>query len=73
LQDTNFSTGKKKIKYESTIFADVLEQTIKLFEKTTEVSSGVSFGLSRSSTMQSCKNSVSQTQERTVWLERKGV
>ncbi len=55
LLDASFSTGKKKIHYESMILADESDQTIKMFEKTTEISSGVSFGMSGSSTMQSGK------------------
>lgn len=53
LLDASFSTGKKKIHYESLILADESEETIKMFEKTTEISIGVSFGMSGSSTMQS--------------------
>jgi hypothetical protein len=53
LLDASFSTGKKKIHYESMILADESEQTIKMFEKTTEISSGVSFGMSGESTFQS--------------------
>ena len=53
LLDASFSTGKKKIHYESMILADESEQTINMFEKTTEISTGVSFGTSGSSTFQS--------------------
>lgn len=53
LLDASFSTGKKKIHYESMILADESDQTVKMYEKTSEISSGVSFGMGGSSTMQS--------------------
>ncbi len=53
LLDASFSTGKKKIHYEAMILADESNQTINMYEKTTEMSSGVSFGMSGESTFQS--------------------
>jgi hypothetical protein len=55
LLDAKFSTGKKKIMYECAILADEKERTVKMFEKTTEISSGVSFGMSGAMTTQSGK------------------
>ena len=55
LLDAKFSTGKKKIMYECAILADEKERTVKMFEKTTEISSGVSFGMSGGMTTQSGK------------------
>lgn len=55
LLDASFSTGKKKIRYESAILADETDQTVKMFEKTTETGSGFSFGSSGETTMQSGK------------------
>lgn len=55
LLDASFSTGKKKIRYECAILADEAERTVKMFEKTTEISSGVSFGTSGGTTMQTGK------------------
>lgn len=53
LLDAGFSTGKKKIRYEAMILADEADQTVKMYEKTSEISSGVSFGMSGESTFQS--------------------
>lgn len=55
LLDASFSTGKKKIRYEALIYADESDKTVKMFEKTTETSVGVSFGMSGESSFQSGK------------------
>lgn len=55
LLDASFSTGKKKIRYEAFILLDEADSTVKMFEKTTETSVGVSFGMSGESTFQSGK------------------
>jgi len=55
LLDVKFSTGKKKIHYESAILADEKDQTVRMFEKTTEISAGFSFGASGETTSQSGK------------------
>ena len=46
LLDASFSTGKKKLKYESMILLDEEKKTVRMYEKTTELSVGVSFGAS---------------------------
>ena len=53
LLDANFSTGKKKIRYEAMILLDEGENTVKLYEKTTETGAGVSFGMGGESSFQS--------------------
>ncbi|MCE5187587.1 MAG: hypothetical protein LLF75_00150 [Eubacteriales bacterium] len=53
LLDAGFSTGKKKIHYEALILLDEGEKTVKMYEKTTETSAGVSFGMSGESSFQS--------------------
>ena len=53
LIDAGFSTGKKKIHYEALILLDKAENTVKMYEKTTETSSGISFGMSGETSMQS--------------------
>lgn len=53
LLDAGFSTGKKKIRYEAMILFDEADKTVKMYEKTTEISAGVSFGMSGESTFQS--------------------
>ena len=53
LLDAAFSTGKKKLRYEALILLDEAEKTIKMYEKTTETSSGISFGMSGETSMQS--------------------
>jgi hypothetical protein len=55
LLDASFSTGKKKVRYESMILLDEADKTVKMYEKTTEISAGVSFGMSGESTFQSGK------------------
>jgi hypothetical protein len=55
LLDAKFSTGKKKMSYECAIFADETERTVKMFEKTTEINVGVSFGMSGGMSTQSGK------------------
>ncbi len=52
LLDAGFSTGKKKIHYESMILLDEADKTIRMYEKTTEISAGVSFGASAQSSYQ---------------------
>lgn len=53
LLDASFSTGKKKLRYEAMILLDEGEQTVKMYEKTTETSAGVSFGMSGETSVQS--------------------
>ena len=55
LLDASFSTGKKKIRYETYILLDEAAKTVKMYEKTTEISAGVSFGMSGESSYQSGK------------------
>ncbi len=55
LLDASFSTGKKKIRYEAMILLDESANTVKMYEKTTEISVGVSFGMSGESSFQSGK------------------
>ncbi len=55
LLDASFSTGKKKIRYESMILANESDKTVYMHEKTTEVSAGFSFGASGESSFQSGK------------------
>ena len=53
LLDASFSTGKKKLHYEAMILLDESDKIIKMYEKTTEISAGVSFGMSGESSFQS--------------------
>jgi hypothetical protein len=53
LLDAGFSTGKKKIRYETSILLDESEKAVRMYEKTTETSAGISFGSSGESTFQS--------------------
>lgn len=53
LLDASFSTGKKKIKYEAMILLDEAEKAVRMYEKTTELSAGVSFGMSGETSFQS--------------------
>ena len=53
LLDASFSTGKKKIKYEAMILLDETEKAVRMYEKTTEISAGVSFGMSGETSFQS--------------------
>ena len=39
-----WSTGSKKISYEASIFADEADGTVYMYEKTTEIGQGISFG-----------------------------
>ena len=55
LLDASFSTGKKKLRYEAMILLDEADKTVKMYEKTTEISAGVSFGMSGESSFQSGK------------------
>ena len=52
LLDASFSTGKKKLHYEAMILLDESDKIIKMYEKTTEISAGVSFGMSGESSFQ---------------------
>ena len=51
--DAGWSTGEKKINYESSIFADEASQTIFMWELTKEIGSGFSFGGDSESSFQS--------------------
>ena len=53
LLDASFSTGKKKIEYEAMILLDEPDKAVRMYEKTTEISSGVSFGMSGETSFQS--------------------
>ena len=53
LLDASFSIGKKKIKYEAMILLDEPDKAVRMYEKTTEISSGVSFGMSGETSFQS--------------------
>jgi hypothetical protein len=53
LLDASFSTGKKKLNYEAMILLDDADKAVRMYEKTTEVSSGVSFGMSGETSFQS--------------------
>ncbi len=53
LLDAKFSTGKKKIRYESMILLDEAAKAVRMYEKTTETGAGMSFGSSGESTFQS--------------------
>lgn len=48
-----WSTGKRKITYQASVFADEAAQTVYMWELTTEKGSGFSFGTSGESTYQS--------------------
>lgn len=51
--DAKWSTGDKKISYESSIFVNEDDKTIYMYEKTTEIGKGLSFGMSGESFSQS--------------------
>ena len=53
LMDASFIGGKKKLRYEAMILLDEREKTVKMYEKTTETSMGVSFGVSGETSFQS--------------------
>ncbi|NLI53592.1 MAG: hypothetical protein GX417_04630 [Clostridiales bacterium] len=53
LLDASFSTGKKKPRYEASILLEEHDKAVKMYEKTTEISAGVSFGMSGESSFQS--------------------
>ncbi len=55
LLDISFGSGKKKIRYEAAILADENERMVRMYEKTTELRAGCSFGLSGESSTQSGK------------------
>jgi hypothetical protein len=51
--DAGWSTGIKKISYEALLFANEQDQTVYLYEKTTESGHGISFGGGSGTTFQS--------------------
>lgn len=51
--DAGWSTGSKKISYMAYILADEKENVIYMYEKTTEIGQGVSFGFDEGSSFQS--------------------
>jgi len=51
--NAGWGTGNKKITYEASIFANEQDNVIYMYEKTTEVGKGLSFGFSSSSSFQS--------------------
>ena len=53
LLDAAFSNGKKKLKYEAMILLDEADKQVRMYEKTTELTVGVSFGVSGESSFQS--------------------
>ncbi|HDQ93035.1 MAG TPA: hypothetical protein ENN89_02830, partial [Synergistetes bacterium] len=53
--DAGCSTGKKKISYETFIFANEHDNTVYMYEKTTEVGRGLSFGGGSGTSFQSGK------------------
>lgn len=53
LLDASFSTGKKKLHYEAMILLDEPDKAVRMYEKTTEISAGVSFGMNAETSFQS--------------------
>ena len=53
LVDAAVSTGKVKLKYEAMILLDEETKSVKMYEKTTEMRAGLSFGMSGESSFQS--------------------
>lgn len=53
LLDASFVGGKKKLRYESMILLDERAKVVKMYEKTTEMNAGVSFGMHAESSFQS--------------------
>lgn len=53
--DASWSSGSKKISYEASIFVNDKDNVVYIFEKTTEVNKGFSFGSSSGTTFQSGK------------------
>ncbi|NLI92111.1 MAG: zinc-ribbon domain-containing protein [Peptococcaceae bacterium] len=53
--DAGWSTGSKKISYEASVFANEQDNVIYMYEKTTEVGHGLSFGGGSGSSFQSGK------------------
>ncbi len=53
LIDAVFLTGKKKLRYEAMILLDEGDTQVRMYEKTTESSAGVSFGMSGETSFQS--------------------
>ncbi|HUW78818.1 MAG TPA: hypothetical protein VMV52_08750 [Candidatus Nanopelagicaceae bacterium] len=52
LLDAEWSSGSKKVKYESAILLDEKDQTIYMYEKASEISKGFSFGSSSETSFQ---------------------
>ncbi len=53
LIDAVFLTGKKKLRYEAMILLDEGDTQVRMYEKTTESSAGVAFGMSGETSFQS--------------------
>lgn len=53
--DASWNTGKKKISYEASVFANEQDNVIYMYEKTTEIGHGLSFGGGTGSSFQSGK------------------
>ncbi len=53
LLDAAVLGGKKKLRYEALMLLDERAKIVKMYEKTTEMSAGVSFGMSAESSFQS--------------------
>lgn len=53
--DASWSTGRKKINYEASVFIDEASQTVFMWEKTTETGHGLSFGGGSGTSFQSGK------------------
>ncbi len=51
--DTEWSTGSKKIIYEASIYVNEQDNVVYMYEKTTEIGQGLSFGSNSSSSFQS--------------------
>ena len=51
--DAKWSTGSKKISYEALIFVNERERAVYMYEKTTEMGGGLSFGMNAESSFQS--------------------
>lgn len=53
LLDASIMGGKKKLRYEAMILLDEGDKQVKMYEKTTEINVGVSFGMSGETSFQS--------------------
>lgn len=53
LLDAAILGGKKKLRYEAMLLLDETDKTVKMYEKTTEINVGVSFGMSGEGSFQS--------------------